>query len=240
MIKWIGKHSYYTEPIEFITWGDKSTGVYIGKFTSISINCVMILNDGNHHYNFGSTNPFDHAYFENKLNSNYPTRGDIHIGSDVWIGQDVTIMSGVNIGDGAVIAANSHVVKDIPPYTIYGGNPAKFIKNRFSPEIIDRFIKLKWWDYPDNLIKQALPLILQEPNLQILDKLDNIFKEEYKEKQNIPSIHHEVHKLYLELLDRPADWSGIYSYARSGMNIQQIRQTLLNSEEYKLRNNNDR
>ena len=74
-------------------------------------------------------------------------KGDIHVGNDVWIGANTIIMSGVKIGDGAVIANNSHVVKDIEPYTIVGGNPAKVIRKRFSDEVINKLLDIKWWDW---------------------------------------------------------------------------------------------
>ncbi|MBY0480821.1 MAG: CatB-related O-acetyltransferase [Chitinophagaceae bacterium] len=77
----------------------------------------------------------------------YPKKGDIHIGNDVWIGYNATIMAGVTIGDGAIIATNSTVIKDVEPYSIVGGNPAIEIKKRFSTEMIDRLLKLKWWDW---------------------------------------------------------------------------------------------
>jgi virginiamycin A acetyltransferase len=72
------------------------------------------------------------------------TKGNVIIGNDVWIGSNVTIMSGVTIGDGAVIANNSHVVKNVEPYTLVGGNPAKLIKYRFSKEQIEKLLKIKW------------------------------------------------------------------------------------------------
>lgn len=81
-----------------------------------------------------------------------PFKGDTMVGNDVWIGQYATIMPGVQIGDGAIIAANSIVAKDVAPYTIYGGNPAKFIKKRFSDEIIELLLKLQWWNWDEEKI----------------------------------------------------------------------------------------
>ena len=77
-----------------------------------------------------------------------PLKGDTKIGNDVWIGQNVTVMPGVHIGDGAIIAANSVVVKDVPPYRIAGGNPCKIIKKRFDDELIEYLLAVKWWDWP--------------------------------------------------------------------------------------------
>jgi virginiamycin A acetyltransferase len=81
-----------------------------------------------------------------------PFKGDTVIGNDVWIGQNATIMPGVKVGDGAIIAANSTVTKDIEPYTINGGNPAKFIKKRFSEEEVEFLLKLQWWNWDEEKI----------------------------------------------------------------------------------------
>lgn len=80
-------------------------------------------------------------------NKTYPNKGDIIIGNDVWLGYNATIMAGVTIGDGAIIAANSTIIKDVEPYSIVGGNPAKEIKKRFSEEKISKLLELKWWDW---------------------------------------------------------------------------------------------
>ena len=77
----------------------------------------------------------------------YPNKGDIVIGNDVWIGHNATIMAGVTIGDGAIIATNATVIKDVAPYSIVGGNPAVQIKKRFSQPVIDKLLQLKWWDW---------------------------------------------------------------------------------------------
>jgi virginiamycin A acetyltransferase len=81
-----------------------------------------------------------------------PFKGDTVISNDVWIGQNVTIMPGVKVGDGAIIAANSTVVKNIEPYAIYGGNPAKYIKRRFSDEKVEFLLKLQWWNWDEEKI----------------------------------------------------------------------------------------
>ena len=77
----------------------------------------------------------------------YPQKGDINIGNDVWIGYNATMMAGVTIGDGAIIATNATVIKDVEPYSIVGGNPAKEIKKRFSEDIISKLLELKWWNW---------------------------------------------------------------------------------------------
>lgn len=116
----------------------------IGKYVSISIGCNFILG-GNHDMSRMTTYlPFDLNNYDK--DSFLKTNGDIIIGNDVWIGQGVTVMSGVAIGDGAVVAANSTVTKDVEPYSIVGGVPAKKIKMRFDQDTIDFLLKSKWWD----------------------------------------------------------------------------------------------
>ncbi len=122
----------------------------IGKFCMIASDVKFIMNGANHLTNSLSTYPF--AIFgkgwENAMNGkNYPKKGNINIGNDVWIGYNATIMAGVTIGDGAIIATNSTVIKDVEPYSIVGGNPAKEIKKRFSDEKIEKLLKIKWWNW---------------------------------------------------------------------------------------------
>lgn len=88
-----------------------------------------------------------------------PRKGDTVIGNDVWIGRESVIMPGVKIGDGAIIAAYSVAAKDIPPYTIYGGNPAKFIKARFDDELTALLLRFRWWDLPPEELTDILPLL---------------------------------------------------------------------------------
>ena len=85
-------------------------------------------------------------------------------------------MSGVTVGHGAVVATNSHVFKDIEPYAIYGGNPAKLIKFRFDKEIIDALLEMKWWELPDEMINKILPLLQQEPTMEIINQINQIIK----------------------------------------------------------------
>ncbi len=127
--------------------GDK---LFIGKFCMIASDVKFIMNGGNHLSDALSAYPF--AVFgkdwKNAMaGKQYPQKGDIHIGNDVWIGYNATIMSGVTIGDGAIIAANSTVVKDVEPYSIAGGNPACEIKKRFSDTVISNLLAIKWWDW---------------------------------------------------------------------------------------------
>lgn len=127
--------------------GDK---LIIGKFCMIASDVKFIMNGANHLTNAITSYPF--AIFgkgwEKAMDGKtYPQKGDINIGNDVWIGYNATIMAGVTIGDGAIIATNSTVVKDVEPYSIVGGNPAIEIKKRFSEDKITKLLELKWWDW---------------------------------------------------------------------------------------------
>jgi virginiamycin A acetyltransferase len=127
--------------------GDK---LIIGKFCMIASDVKFLMNGANHLTDSMSSYPF--AIFgngwENAMEGkSYPQKGNIHIGNDVWIGYNATIMAGVNIGDGAIIAANSTITRDVEPYTIVGGNPAKKIRKRFSEDVIIKLLALKWWNW---------------------------------------------------------------------------------------------
>ena len=149
-------HDKYTYGQPEIRWENNEAYYKCGKFCSIASNIKIYLG-GNHRTDLISTYPFGHIHTNifNKFNGiGHPaTKGSVIIGNDVWIGDNVTIMSGITIGDGSVIANNSHVVKNIEPYTIVGGNPAKFIKYRFSTEQIEKLLKIKWWEWEDEKIK---------------------------------------------------------------------------------------
>ena len=154
----VGDYTYYDdfENVEnfeknvkyhFDFTGDK---LIIGKFCMIASDVKFIMNGANHLTDAMSTYPFavfgngwEHA-MEGKT---YPQKGNITIGNDVWIGYNATIMAGVTIGDGAIIATNATVIKDVAPYSIVGGNPAKEIRKRFSEGVIAKLLELKWWNW---------------------------------------------------------------------------------------------
>ncbi len=103
-----------------------------------------------------------------------PHKGDTVIGNDVWLGRNSVVMPGVKIGDGAIIAAYSTVTKDVPAYTVYGGNPAKFIKARFDNELINLLLRFRWWDLPPEQLVDILPLLC-DPNL---NKVKQVLQEQ--------------------------------------------------------------
>jgi acetyltransferase-like isoleucine patch superfamily enzyme len=154
-----GKYTYGDPKIH---WANKDAKLLVGNFCSIAGN-VNIYLGGNHRTDWVTTYPFGcvHKHIFNNFNGDgHPsTKGDVIIGNDVWIGDNVTIMSGVTIGDGVVIANKSHVVKNVEPYSLVGGNPAKLIKYRFTQEQIEKLLEIKWWYWDDEKINKFTPLL---------------------------------------------------------------------------------
>lgn len=154
----VGDYTYYDdfENVEnfeknvkymFDFTGDK---LIIGKFCMIASGVTFIMNGANHLTDSISTYPF--AIFgngwENAMAGKvYPFKGNTVIGNDVWIGYNATIMAGVTIGDGAIIATNSTVTKDVAPYSIVGGNPAQEIRKRFPDDVVQKLLEIRWWDW---------------------------------------------------------------------------------------------
>ena len=136
----------------------------IGKFCSIACGAKFLFNSANHTLSSLSTYPFP-LFFEEwglekrNVADSWDNKGDIVLGNDVWIGYEAVIMAGVTIGDGAIIGARAVVTKDVPPYTVAGGIPAKPIKKRYPEETIAALSELKWWDWPENRIAQNLHAI---------------------------------------------------------------------------------
>ena len=123
----------------------------IGKFCSIACGAKFLFNSANHTLNSLSNYTFPIFFEEWNLDkgdvtSAWDNKGDIVIGNDVWIGSRATILEGVNIGDGVVVAAGAVVTKDVPPYAIVGGVPARIIRYRFDEETIQNLLKMKWWE----------------------------------------------------------------------------------------------
>lgn len=136
----------------------------IGKFCSIACGAKFLFNSANHKMASLSTYTFPLFFEEWGLKKEnvaqaWDQKGDIVIGNDVWIGYEAVILSGVTIGDGAVIGCRAVVTKDIPPYTIVGGIPAKPIRKRFDEETIKELQKIKWWDWPEEKITEKIQAI---------------------------------------------------------------------------------
>ncbi|MCI8869769.1 MAG: CatB-related O-acetyltransferase [Lawsonibacter sp.] len=136
----------------------------IGRFCSIACGAKFLFNSANHTLNSLSTYPFPILFEEWPLDVEdipraWDNRGDIVVGNDVWIGYEAVILAGVTIGDGAVIGARAVVTRDVPPYTIVGGIPAKPIRTRFDRVTVERLLELKWWDWPAERIAANLEAI---------------------------------------------------------------------------------
>ena len=179
----IGDYTYYDDPVDpagfeqnnvlfnYPEFGDR---LIIGKFCSIAAGTQFIMGPANHRTSSVSTYPFQvfgGAWADQAPPhlGQLPRKGDIMVGNDVWIGRESVILPGVHIGDGAIIAASAVVTKDVPPYTVVGGNPAEFIRRRFNDRLTAMLLELKWWDFkPDALIK-VLP-VLTDPDLEKVER----------------------------------------------------------------------
>lgn len=154
-------------------FGDHLT---IGKFCMIAQGTKFIKGPANHRITSVTAYPFNvfgGAWIANAPPhmDQLPRKGDTVLGTDVWIGRESVIMPGIKIGDGTIVAAYSVVVKDVPAYTVYGGDPAKFIKNRFDDELKDLLLRGKWWDLPPEELVEALPLLCDEDLEAVKDRI---------------------------------------------------------------------
>ncbi len=168
----IGRNSFAAEDIT-IEWKNKHPDITleIGNFCSIARGLNIILG-ANHRMDWVSMSPINFLFNICPEINELSSKGNVIIGNDVWIGTEVTILSGVTIGDGSVIGARSVVTKSVPPYTIVAGNPAKTIRKRFSDDIINKLLKIKWWNWDDEKIKQNAKLLLS-PNMdEFIKKYD--------------------------------------------------------------------
>lgn len=147
-----------------IDYGGDNTNISFGKYTSTGTNLTILVGGTEHFYKRVTTCPLPY-----KLPQAY-SKGDIYVGNDVWIGHGVTILSGVTIGDGAVIGACSVVSKDIPPYAIAIGNPIRVIGYRFDSEVIEKLLKIAWWDRGEKFIKDNAELLLDESKVDLFIK----------------------------------------------------------------------
>ncbi|HEY9052783.1 MAG TPA: Vat family streptogramin A O-acetyltransferase [Gammaproteobacteria bacterium] len=168
----VGDYTYYDDPegverfennvlYHFPFIGDR---LIIGKFCAIAKDVKFIMNGANHKISGFSTYPFQifgHGWEKAMPEmSEFPYKGDTLIGNDVWIGYEATIMPGIKVGDGAIIASKAVVTKDVPPYSVVGGNPAKIIKQRFDQNSINKLLEIAWWNWPIEKITENLEAIV--------------------------------------------------------------------------------
>ncbi|MCB9140020.1 MAG: CatB-related O-acetyltransferase [Caldilineaceae bacterium] len=161
-----GDHTYGKPRV--YSWASTST-LRVGSFCSIA-DGVKIFLGGEHRVDWVTTYPFTLFWKEAQHVEGHPaTKGDVTIGNDVWIGMEAVIMSGVTIGDGAVIGSRALVTKDVPPYGIVAGNPAKLIKKRFDEDVVRQLLLIQWWNWEHARIAAALPLLLSDDIGQFID-----------------------------------------------------------------------
>ena len=146
----------------------------IGKFCSVACGTKFLFNSANHTLRSLSNYTFPLFFGEWGLDkediaSAWDNKGDIVIGNDVWIGYEAVIMSGVHVGDGAVIASRAVVTKDVPPYTIVGGTPAREIRKRFDTDTITQLQELQWWNWSMEKISRCLPCIMDGKMDELLE-----------------------------------------------------------------------
>lgn len=180
----VGEHSYYAgypsgRPFEEFVWYlspdfENTDELIIDKYCQIGNGTIFMMGGNQGHlYDWITTFPF---HFDEKncwgvdIPNGWKRKGDTIIGNDAWIGAESLIMPGVAIGDGAIIASRSVVTKNVEPYTIIGGNPARMIKKRFSDNDIQKLLEMKWWDWPDDKIKENIA-ILCSGDIQLLYKI---------------------------------------------------------------------
>lgn len=181
----VGDYTIYNDFVHDPTDFEKNNVLYhypihdekliTGRFTSIACGTKFVFNCANHTLKSLSTYSFPIFFDEWNLNRDeigkaWDNQGDIIIGNDVWVGYEAVIMAGVTIGDGAIIGARALVTKDVTPYTIVGGVPAKPIRRRFDDRTIETLQKISWWNWPYERIQKAIPYI-QSGDIETLKTL---------------------------------------------------------------------
>ena len=153
----LGDYTYMNDNAKILSFRSPQT-IKIGKYCSIG-DCMFVV-DGDHNIKYASTYPFKEFGYSDKAPMNANIKSAPTIGNDVWIADGAVIYGGVIIHDGAVVAGNAVVTKDVPPYAVVGGNPAKILKYRFDDEIVKRLQETYWWELDHDMIcKELAPLI---------------------------------------------------------------------------------
>jgi len=167
----IGDYTYYDDPDDATAFarnilyhfdfvGDR---LVVGRFCAIARDVKFVMNGANHAMGGLSTYPFfvfgDGWESAAPAEGELPFKGDTVVGNDVWLGYDALVMPGVTIGDGAIVASRSVVTADVPPYAVVGGNPARVLRTRFAPDVVERLQRIAWWDWPAGRITANLSAI---------------------------------------------------------------------------------
>jgi len=165
----IGRNTYTPGDTQYRFWLP-TENIIIGNFCSIA-DQVMICAGGQHRTDLVSSFPFGIKMMNYPTDPVYKTTMNTTIGSDVWIGTKSVIIGGVNVGHGAVIATASVVLTDVPPYAVVAGNPAKVMRFRFSKSLVERMLKIAWWDWSDDIIKANVSWFYK-PALEFVNHFD--------------------------------------------------------------------
>lgn len=153
------------------SWGE-DVAFSVGNYTSIAAGVKVFLG-GEHRTDWVTTFPFNVQWESARQHTGHPkTKGNVLIGNDVWIGTEALIFSGVTIGDGAVIGARAVVTRDVAPYTVVVGSPARIVKHRFPAQVIERLLAVKWWDWHEAQIEKAMPDLLSNQIELFLEKAE--------------------------------------------------------------------
>lgn len=170
----VGDYTMYNDFVNNPTMFEQNNVLYhypinqdklkIGKFCSIACGAKFLFNSANHTMSSLSTYPFPLFYEEwgiskKDVTKSWDNKGNIIIGHDVWIGFEAIILAGVTIGNGAIIGARSVVTKDVPPYAIVAGVPARIVRKRFNEDVIVKLLEIKWWNWSKEKITQNIQAI---------------------------------------------------------------------------------
>lgn len=172
----VGRYTYGAERMTVVHW-DETTVLRIGAFCSIAKG-VQVLLGGDHRVDWVTTFPFGHLHPDAFPNgriygrSGHPvSRGDVTVGNDCWIGSGATLLSGATLSDGAVLGAKAVLAGPTEPFGIYAGNPARLVRKRFPQATIDALLEIRWWEWPDERIDRAVPLLQSGPSPAHLEEL---------------------------------------------------------------------
>lgn len=192
----VGDYTYYDDPVDptgfeknnvLFNWPQFGDRLIIGKFCAIASGVKFIMGSANHRLSSVSTYPF--AVFGGAWEeavpphlSQLPFKGDTVVGNDVWIGRESVILPGVKIGDGAILAAYSVVTREVEPYTLVGGNPARPIRKRFSPELTKLLLELRWWDFEPEKLAEFLPVLCDSDLDSVCARIKNMLSRDSGEK----------------------------------------------------------